>query len=90
MESQKDRRNLLESDAKLLGGTVEVDTLQLEQYLRTIQETLNKHEATIKLVPVISRKLDLCVLDVDVIRDKIYQQQAAADVSMHYHFITMS
>lgn len=56
--------------------TVEVKTAQLEQYLRSIQETLSKHEEDNKLVPILSRKLDLCMLDVDVIRDYFYQQKS--------------
>ena len=67
---------ILQSDAKAFSASVEVNTAQLERYLCTIQETLAKHEDSFKLVPLLARKLDLCILDVDVIRDKFYQQEA--------------
>ena len=67
---------ILQSDAKTFSSSVEVNTAQLERYLCTIQETLAKHEDSFKLVPLLARKLDLCILDVDVIRDKFYQQEA--------------
>lgn len=64
---------LLQSDAKQLSSTVEVDTHQLEKYLRTIQEKLAKQDSLCQSIPILSRKLDLCLLDVDVIRQKFYQ-----------------
>ena len=67
---------ILQTDAKTFSSSVEVNTAQLERYLCTIQETLAKHEDSFKLVPLLARKLDLCILDVDVIRDKFYQQEA--------------
>ena len=70
-------KNNLQSDAKAFSSTVEVDAAQLESYLCTIQETLAKHEDSFRLVPVLTRKLDLCILDVDVIRDKFYHQEVA-------------
>lgn len=63
----------LESDAKHLSSTVEVDTDQLEKYLGIIQEKLAKHDTICESFPILSRKLDLCLLDVDVIRQKFYQ-----------------
>ena len=63
----------LESDAKQLSSTVEVDTDQLEKYLGSIQEKLAKYDTVCESFPILSRKLDLCLLDVDVIRQKFYQ-----------------
>ena len=70
--------NVLHSDAKSIGKIVEVDTIQLEKYLCGIQETLAKHELSIKLIPITNRKLDLCVLDVDILRDRFFQSEKAA------------
>jgi hypothetical protein len=58
-----------------LGPVVEVSTVQLESYLSEIKDKMSRYEVEVNLLPVIARKLDLCVLDVDVIRDKFYQQQ---------------
>lgn len=41
--------NVLESDAKFLNSTVEIDTRQLETYLKSIQETLKRHELEVRL-----------------------------------------
>mmetsp|Transcript_14179 Transcript_14179/g.13705 ORF Transcript_14179/g.13705 Transcript_14179/m.13705 type:complete len:1264 (-) Transcript_14179:244-4035(-) len=56
--------------------TVEVKAAQLEQYLSSIKETLSKHEEDSKLVRILSQKLDLCMLDIDVIRDSFYRQKS--------------
>lgn len=70
--------------------TVEVKSLQLEQYLSSIKESLSKHEEDCKLVQILSRKLDLCMLDVDVIRDHFYRQKSQiAEQKMIFHGTTI-
>ena len=73
---------------KEIGTIVEVEVSHLEKYLCEIKETISKYESSMKFIPMISKKLDLCVLDVDILRDRFFQaEKSAAHTTVQVYII---
>lgn len=63
--------------------TVEAHTLHLEEQLQLIQQRLVSFDVNFRSLPIVCSKLDLCILDLNVIMKSFSQESQNSDQVFH-------